>query len=289
MKILYMQQKQADNDLSKSSILEDCGITQCFLRFADSADHFSTLSPKMHQHTFCEIHLILEGSQQYQIRNTLYTIAAGHFILIPADLPHQHIVTDPGTRKYSVCFSSAKNDPSGLAGFLEKQLICKAAPQDALDALLNIETEADAKKEYSIRLIESKLFQFLLYLARDAGINEGLMSATEEEDPRLRMARQYIGDNIDRGVGCQEVADYCHLSQKQLCRLFSHSLSISTADYIRSQRIIRIKQLLTESNSSLEQISERMHFSNVYHFNTFFSKYAGVAPGRFRKMHSDPR
>lgn len=285
MKILYMQQKQGETDLSKSSILEDCGITRCFLRFANSADHFSTLSPKIHQHTFCEIHLILEGSQQYLIRNTLYTIPAGHFILIPADLPHQYIGTVPGTRKYSISFSSAQYNASGLAAFFAQKLICKATPRDALDSLTNIEAEAEARKEYSIRLIESKLFQFLLYLARDLGISEAAITATEEEDPRLGLAKQYIGDNIDRGIGSLDVANYCHLSQKQLSRLFSHSLGISTTDYIRSQRIVRIKQLLTESTCSLEQISEQMHFSNVYHFNTFFSRYAGVAPGKFRKMH----
>ena len=62
MKILYMQQKKQNSDLSKLSLLEDCGINDCFLRFADSENHFSTLSPKMHQHTFNELHLVLEGS-----------------------------------------------------------------------------------------------------------------------------------------------------------------------------------------------------------------------------------
>lgn len=285
MKILYMQQKQAENHLSKPSLLENYGITDCFLRIASSADHFSTLSPKMHQHAFCEIHLILKGSQQYLILNNLYTIPAGHFLLIPADIPHQHMATEPDTQKYSVSFSSKKNASPNLAGFFENKLICKAAAKDAMNAIANIETEADSKKEYSIALIESKIFQFLLYLARDAGVCEGQMTIAEAEDPRLRFARQYIEDNIDRAVGCPEVASYCHLSQKQLSRLFSHSLGISTSTYIRSQRIVRIKQLLTESNYSLEHISEKLHFSNVYHFNSFFSKYAGVSPGRFRKMH----
>lgn len=286
MKILYMQRNDENSDLSKISILEGCGITSCFLRYANSENHFSTLSPRMHQHTFNELHLVLEGSQQYQILNSVYTVPSGHFLLIPADLPHQHLFTAPNTRKYTISFSPAKNATSGLAAFFEKKLICKAATEDALNALRNIESEADAMLEYSIALIESKLFLFLLYLARDAGISEGSRAISTEEDPRLRLARQFIADNLDHAVSCSEVANYCHLSQKQLSRLFDRFLGTSIADYIRSQRIIRIKRLLTDSSDSLEQISEKMHFSNVYHFNTFFAKYAGIAPGRFRKMHN---
>ena len=286
MKILYMQQKAEDSVLSKPSLLSDCGIHNCFLRFADSADLFSTLSPKMHQHAFTELHLIISGQQQYQLLNTVYTISAGHFLLIPAEIPHQHLFTQPGTRKYSFSFSADPDKADGLAAFLEKKLVIRAAPKAAIDALDGIEIEADSKREYSLPLVESKLFQFFLYLARDSGISEGVRTATGDEDPRLRLARQYIADNIESAISCDEVASYCHLSQKQLSRLFQRALGVSTADFIRSQRVLRIRQILSESDDTLEQISEKMHFSNVYHFNTFFSKYAGVAPGRFRKMHT---
>lgn len=289
MKILYSQSKADDENLSKSSILGCFGIDNCFLRFAESADHFSTLSPIMHQHASVELHLILEGAQQYQALNTLYTVPAGHFLLIPSDIPHKHITTEPNTRKYTISFSASGEGCYDLAPFFEKKLIFKAATPMALTALTDIEKEAEFKGEYSAPLMESKLFQFLLYLARDCGISEGSGVFAEEKDPRLSLAQQYIGDNIERSISCQEVADYCHLSQKQLARLFARSLGISIANYIRSQRVARIRQLLMDSDYSLEQISEKMHFSNVYHFNTFFSKYAGVSPGRFRKMHMQSR
>ena len=284
MKILYSQSNFDNENLSKPSLLGHFGIENCFLRFAESADHFSTLSPIVHQHASVEIHLIMEGAQQYHAQNTLYTISAGHFLLIPSDIPHQHISTVPNTRKYTICFSISGGGSYDFAPFFEKKLIFKAVTPSALAALADIEKEADFKGEYSIPLMESKLFQFLLYLARDCGICEDTSGFMKEKDPRLSLAQQYIGDNIERSISCQEVADYCHLSQKQLARLFGHGLGISIANYIRSQRIARIRQLLIESCLSLEQISEKMHFSNVYHFNTFFSKYAGVSPGRFRKM-----
>lgn len=286
MKILYSQNNADNKNLSKPSLLAHFGIDNCFLRFAESADHFSTLSPIMHQHASVELHLILEGAQQYQAQNNLYTVPAGHFLLIPSDIPHQHISTEPNTRKYTICFSVSGCGSYDLAPFFEKNLIFKAATPSALAALADIEKEADFKGEYSSPLMESKLFQFLLYLARDCGICEGTGGFVKEKDPRLSLAQQYIGDNIERSISCQEVADYCHLSQKQLARLFGRTLGISIANYIRSQRITRIRQLLIESSLSLEQISEKMHFSNVYHFNTFFAKYAGISPGRFRKMHN---
>lgn len=287
MKILYVQDGWSKEFLSKTSLLENYGITDCSLRLASSADHFSTLSSKMHQHTSNELHLIVKGSQSYQVSNSVYTVTAGHYIMIPADVVHRHISAQDDTYKFTVTFSLTEKALPNLDGVVEKEAVCRAATKEMLDAIANIEAEAGLKKEYSVPLVESKIFQFLLYLARDVGACEGQRAyPANTTDLRLTSARQYIWNNIDRPIKCQEVAGYCHLSQKQLSRLFLRCLGVSIGDYIRSQRIVRVKQFLTESNYSLEQISEKMHFSNVYRFNAFFSKYAGVAPGRFRKMHT---
>ena len=58
------------------------------------------------------------------------------------------------------------------------------------------------------------------------------------------------------------------------------------AAYIRSQKILRIEHLLAETDLSLKAISDRMHFSSECHFSSFFTKYAGLTPGAYRKMNS---
>ena len=288
MKIIYKQPLPSGNDLSKTAILESLGITGCHFKYVEPLRDSFSITPRPHHHTSCELHLVTCGAQQYRISDTLYNVPAGHYILIPPGVAHQYIGSQPGTSKYSVTFSAGSEPASSLAGFLQTAVVCREVPENARHAIDGIESEAPLQKEYSPMLIEAKILQFLLYLAREAGFQEEPRQLIEEEDPRLSMARQYILDNIDRAVTCPEVAAYCHLSQKQLNRLFTRFLGRSIGSYIRSQKIARIELLLTDSNLSLKQISEKMQFTNEYHFNSFFSKYAGMTPGAYRKMVNHP-
>jgi AraC-like DNA-binding protein len=97
------------------------------------------------------------------------------------------------------------------------------------------------------------------------------------------MAKQYISDNINTPLTVLEVADYCHLSTKQLTRIFIIEEGMHTAEYIRKMRCIEIEKLLCDKALSLKAISEQMGFSSEYYFNSYFKKYAGLAPGIYRR------
>ncbi|MBO5836623.1 MAG: helix-turn-helix domain-containing protein, partial [Oscillospiraceae bacterium] len=43
-------------------------------------------------------------------------------------------------------------------------------------------------------------------------------------------------------------------------------------------------KLLLESNLSLKEISQQLHFGSEHYLNAFFKKYAGMPPGAYRKM-----
>lgn len=288
MKIIYKQPVQGDEGLSKNALLEGFGITGCHFKFVNPTSDSPSITTSLHHHTSCEIHLITEGAQQYLVNNKVYHVPAGHYILIPSIISHRNISSEPDTQKYSITFHCEHSDATSLAIFLQSNVLCRPIPQDAWTAVRNIEAEAYSQREYSIPLIECNIFQFLLLLARDAGFHEEYISTNTDEDPRLSIAKQYILDNIDRPISCPEVANYCHLSQKQLTRLFSQFTGKSISAYIRSQKIRRIEQLLAENSGSLKQISEQMQFTNEYHFNSFFTKYAGMTPGAYRKMINHP-
>ena len=288
MKIIYKQSVCANEHLSKTAILESLGITGCHFKYVEPISDAFRITSRLHHHTSSELHLVTEGAQQYRIGDTVYDVRAGHYILIPPGVAHQYIGSHINTRKYSITFSVDRQCASNLADYLQKIMVCRAVPENAWNVIAGIEVEADSQKEYSPMLIESKILQFLLYLARDAGFQEEQRKFAQEEDPRLSIAKQYIMDNIDRAVRCPEVAGYCCLSQKQLNRLFVRFMGESIGSYIRNRRVARIEQLLSDSNLSLKQISEEMQFTNEYHFNAFFSKYAGMTPGAYRKMVDHP-
>ncbi len=284
MKIIFRQLAESSQSPVNYDLLGHLGILGCHFKSVHPASDSSSITTSVHHHTSCEIHLIISGTQVYQVQGKVYTVPTGHYILIPAGISHQHISSAPDTHKYSITFSRNEGQSSSLAELLDSCVLCRPVPPAAQEALRCIEAESISHKEYSLALMECNIFRFLLHLARDAGLREEHIAISTGEDPRLSIARQYIMDNIDRPITCPELANYCHISQKQLSRLFIQFTGRPIGAYIRAQKIARIEHLLSETTWSLKQISEQMQFSNEYHFNTFFSKYAGMTPGAYRKM-----
>lgn len=139
----------------------------------------------------------------------------------------------------------------------------------AREAAAAITWETKTRREYSSAVLECAIFQLLLALDRSSGFREEALPEAGEEDSRVSMAKQYVLDNIDRPIPCPELANYCHLSQKQLTRLFLLHTGMTPATYVRSQNIRRMEQL---------------HFASESHFNSFFTKYTGMTPGAYRRM-----
>lgn len=280
MRILFKQ--PTDDALQKSSVLRRFGISAFHLKLVEPAKDRGNITPRPHHHTSCELHVILQGGQRYAAEGNRYALEQKHVIIFPPNVPHQHLYSAPDTRKFSMSFSVSA--PTALALHLTRCVRCIPVPPAAQDALHLLESEANRRTEYADALTECTLFTFLLALGRATGLEEKPLPPLAEEDPRVAMAKQYVADNIDRPITCPELAAYCHISPKQLTRLFLENTGLAPAAYIRSRRVVRMEQLLTETDLPLKQVSELLRFTSEYHFNSFFTKYAGMTPGAFRKM-----
>ena len=102
-------------------------------------------------------------------------------------------------------------------------------------------------------------------------------------DVRLKLAKQYVEDNVCYAVSVDEVAEHCHIGKKQLTRIFLCEEGCTVAQYVRRARCRRIETLLADPSQTLSAVSEAMHFCNEYYFNTFFKRYAGMTPGAYRR------
>lgn len=284
MKIIFKQAAPGEQ-LQKFSLLERLGIANCHFKQVDPMRDSGSITPRSHHHTSCELHLVTKGVQHYQVAGKNHSVNAGCFILIPPKTEHRHLFSGPDTVKYSITFS-ATAAPTSLASYLTQTILCMPLCHQAQEALVGFEAEAKHRREYSSAVMECRLFEFLLAIARSAGFREETLPELQEEDSRVSLARQYVLDNIERSITCPELATYCHLSQKQLTRLFRQYADTTPAAYIRMQKVRRIEILLTESSLTLRQISDRLHFASENHFNSFFTKYAGMTPGAYRKMHN---
>ena len=148
--------------------------------------------------------------------------------------------------------------------------------------LSEILTEAERDAVYSRIIISGRLLDLLSRVSglSDKRRREGRVVG---QDIRLERAKQFIRDNMHVFLGCEDVASYCYISEKQLSRLFKRYEGVSPLQYIHREKLAAAEDLLKAGELSIQEISDALGFSSVYYFHAFFVKNAGITPGQCRK------
>ncbi len=105
----------------------------------------------------------------------------------------------------------------------------------------------------------------------------------ETEGSPLQPALQYIEENRDQLITQAQMAELCHLSPSYFSRLFSQEMGVSFSQYMGGRKIAWARQLLEETDDSIEKISEDLGFSSAGYFIKVFKKYEGITPFLYRK------
>lgn len=272
MQILYKQPEE-----SQTGSLFCYGVHECYCKKLQLPQDGHNVTKKTHFHTGIEVHIIIDGTQEYQIASDRYILEKGCFLLIYPNVPHRILSSSPQAQKYSLIFQK-ENVPSGPCFF-------GAVPARICENLAFIAAEKALKREISGILIENSILEILVSIFRLTGIAEKPLPSQQDNNAIVSLAKQYIADNIELAPTVESVADYCHLSSKQLTRIFNLFEGISPGEYITCRRVRRAEQLLLDHTLTLKQISEQMGFGSEHYFNSFVRAHLGMPPGEYRKMH----
>jgi two-component system response regulator YesN len=96
-------------------------------------------------------------------------------------------------------------------------------------------------------------------------------------------AMQYIDDNYTEDIGLSNLAAYVGLSESYLSYLFKKETGKGIANYISHLRLEEGKRLLQTSDLSVNEIVQKIGFSNIYYFSNTFKKAYGFSPTEYRK------
>lgn len=284
MKFLYRQpETDSEHPLYPFALLN---IKQCVLKKMKFNDDLSFMTSKKHHHNFYEIHIIVKGSQIYETDDKRYEVKGGQYLIIPPLLRHRIIETQLETIKYSIVFS--EEESTTIFETVPSEICCSTGhlTDNILKNLEFIENIKHNQPFYNI-ITASRTFEIIISLFSDFNLkNEKSVKSITSEDPRLLMAKKFIDDNIRLHLTVTDISSYCHLSNKQLTRLFKQFEGTTPLLYIQRKRCEHIENLLLEEKLSIKEISELMNFNNEFYFNSFFKKHNGLPPHAFQKMYT---
>jgi len=105
------------------------------------------------------------------------------------------------------------------------------------------------------------------------------------DDVHIAMALRFIREHVSEPITPKDVACAVPVPRRTLEKRFRKLLSRSLHEEILAVRMGRVKQLLTETKLSLEQIAVTMNYEHPEYLSVVFKREVGLTPREFRARH----
>ena len=112
------------------------------------------------------------------------------------------------------------------------------------------------------------------------------MIKTGSTDERILAAIDYIQKNLYRHLYTEMIAENVYMSRSHFCKLFRKEMGQCPSDFINDLRLERAKQLLKDSEYSVEAIALACGFNSHSYFSASFKKRLSVSPTEYRNIHA---
>ena len=102
-------------------------------------------------------------------------------------------------------------------------------------------------------------------------------------DREIAQACRFIREHACEGINVSDVADFAAISRRQLERRFRIELGRTIHEEITAVQITRLRQLLAETELSLEQLAPLAGYDYKERLSAVFKRETGETPGEYRR------
>ena len=91
--------------------------------------------------------------------------------------------------------------------------------------------------------------------------------------------------DISKNPSILEYANMCNLSESRFAHVFTELVGTSPKHYMMILKMEMAKELLLQSNLSVQQVSESIGINDQNYFSRTFKKYVGYSPTEYMKLY----
>lgn len=154
--------------------------------------------------------------------------------------------------------------------------------------LKNLMYELDSNSLFCDDLSLCYLKQLIIQLLRDTSKSITYNCTTtgikqNYENKILNNILEYIDNNIESSICVNSLCSKFAISASTLHSLFKNNLRTTVNSYINTLKLNKSKELISESNYSISEISEMLGFSSIHYFSKKFKNVFGISPTEYSK------
>ena len=259
----------------------------------DISDAAATVN--LHSHKFYELlYCRSERSLEYLVGTQRYRLQKGDVLFVPPGVSHRPLLHSDMTEPYvrDVLWISEEFMhqlfcwyPDILEGAQAYGTLLRTddAAQEQIGRLFDQgirEAEAHSD-EWELAVIGNTLT--LLSQLHRACVNRAVRPMKAEKPEMLDKVLRYIEENLSGKITLGDVAHHFFVSESTITQLFRKKMDVSFYHCVTQRRLIAAKELI-DRNVKLEEVSQRVGFSDYSVFYRAFKKEYGISPVKYRKL-----
>jgi len=110
-----------------------------------------------------------------------------------------------------------------------------------------------------------------------------IMRIKSDTRSEVLAAMEYIEDHLQQDLSIQSISQRVNYHYVYFSNLFKKETGMNYSDFVANVRINRAKQMLSESDYTLQAIADECGFKNVPYFCSKFKHMTGLTPGQWRE------
>jgi len=264
------------------------------LKILQHSEQINVNRASWHVHPEVELVYVNKGKGKVHIGNHLSYFNKSQLLLLGANLPHNGF-SDRLTTKGSETIVQFKPEFFGdpFLSLPEMKSINSLLDRAKKGIKFHQETKKKVGPMFQ-RLYESEglkriilLMEILSELSTSndytlLNADGYAMEITPQDSNKIDLIYKHIHDNFERQISLDEIADEASMTVPAFCRYFKKTTGKTFTKLVNEYRVVHATKLLSESNSSITDISYECGFNNFSHFNKLFKEFTGENASKYR-------
>lgn len=256
-------------------------------------------SSDLHRHNIFEFIYIVSGKIDEQVCGYSYALNEGDSVLIKPSTYHISLPITQDTVYLNFHFELEDKRIHEILQRVQNPMIKAKSNKDIQNSITNFiskyseflkdleQKDGEDSIYFGIKLLEVQ--SYILHLISLISNHfyhsnkKAQSTSTSRTSRQLALEASYlIEKNAMNNIKINEIANMLNVDRSYLSKCFKGVYGMPPQNYLINTRIRKAKELLIDTNWSIEHIAQNLNFSSTAHFSIFFSKATGFSPSEFR-------
>lgn len=237
---------------------------------------------ELHYHECYELYFLEQGEREIILENKAISVKPNTLLIIPPFIMHK---TKGGAYHRFIIYVSAdllQNSP--LANIKDACAFClNEEYSQTVFSVLKFACEIERTDKVKKDNEKLSILNTVLAILEHRTMETLSFSQTNIKNDGIFKIVNYINEHYDERYNLNALCKKFYFTKSNLCRCFKKEMDCSVTDYVYFVRLNKAKNLLYNTDKSIEEIASACGFSSANYFSLMFKRKIGTSPMAYRR------